>query len=282
MRDLFLAVDRADHGAAENGLAVENVVVIHDPVGGQARVEVVSRPRPQYRLDHVGDEQRPPMSPERKGGNVVDVGVGRSGYASELTSDADMQNGSRVLQTELPDHYTGAQRRRDLGLSDPAPVGGPARLMVFGDLLSYGHVLATAVMYINNLSSFHRPDATPEQYLPAYRGIAASLCASAERGARVEVMWDMKSERAAGGPRSAEGDRGHLRGNVLAQLGTRRVKVESQGFGPEGNPNYEFSIDAAGTSDPHPEKINGFTAPELEALVVITFLDDPPAQAGAQ
>ncbi|MEU2034657.1 alpha/beta hydrolase [Nocardia amamiensis] len=280
-------VDRANRGAAQHGLNVEYVVVIHDQAGGRSSVEVLSRPRPTYRLpaernDPVLFAPRPSVPAARAGGHTVDVGVGRSAFAVELTPIQDTMGRGLILQTELPQDFADAgQRRRNLGVLDPGPLPMPGALVLFADLLTHGEVLAAggnggvARFYVNNVSAHY----TAAQY----DALAARLPRTLAPGARIEVQWDMTSERAEGG---RPGDRGHIQGDLLmeaiervlppAVAGAFRV-MEHTVFDPPGNDDYLYSIDAGASNVLNAGTMALYTPPKPDHRMVIAYEPDAGA-----
>jgi hypothetical protein len=280
LRDLFTSVDRANRTAAEHGLNLEYTPVIHLPEGGLSSVELLPRPRPQHRLpatgyDPVMLEPRPPVPAAQAGGHIIDVGVGRSAFGVEMTSRAGQAGEGLVIQTELPgDFAIAGQRRRNLGILDPGPLGGPGSLMVFGDLLGHGQVLGghnggVARVYINNVSAGF-------SNMEPYLAIARQLGDMMIPGGRVEVQWDMKPEKPIeqGG---AVGDRGHIQGdllfNALDALNDPRwtISLEETIFPGDGNMDYRYSIDAGGSNRLDQGKMAKYTNPMPERRAVITF-----------
>ncbi|GAB2853879.1 hypothetical protein GCM10027176_65710 [Actinoallomurus bryophytorum] len=271
-RELLAVLDRANQGFAERGVHAEYAVVIHDPVDGQSHIDVLSRPRPQHRQDAVGHSPRPPAPAAARGGHTIDVGVGRSGYAAEMTPAADRQGGGLIIQTELPDAPLNGLRRRDIDIMDPAPLTGDGSVLVFGDLLSHGQVLAhgenggVARVYLNNVSAKF----THEQYAR----LGDQFIGMMSEGGRVEVQWDMKPEKAGGTP----GDRGHVQGDILVDVLRERgadISVTNEEFGVQGNDDYDYSIDAATRNDPDQSVIETFASPRPQFRTVIEFLSSP-------
>ncbi|WP_454198581.1 sigma-70 family RNA polymerase sigma factor [Nocardia sp. Marseille-Q1738] len=289
--DFLHTVDRANRGAAQHGLNAEYVVVIHDQADGRSSVEVLSRPRPTYRLpaernDPVLFAPRPSVPAARAGGHTVDVGVGRSAFAVELTPIQDTMGRGLILQTELPQDFADAgQRRRNLGVLDPGPLPMPGALVLFADLLTHGEVLAAggnggvARFYINNVSAHY----TAAQY----DALAAQLPRTLAPGARIEVQWDMTSERAEGG---RPGDRGHIQGDLLMEAieralppavgGAFRV-VEHTVFDPPGNEDYLYSIDAGASNVLNAGTMALYTPPKPDHRMVIAYEPDAGAPVAA-
>ncbi|WP_067654967.1 nucleotidyl transferase AbiEii/AbiGii toxin family protein [Nocardia harenae] len=259
--DLLHLIDEANRGAVANGIDVDYVLIIHDAIGDRATLQVLSRPQPQHRLpleqnlrhtDGAPFTRRPLPSarPAAEGAHTVDVGVGRSAFAAEMTPDVDRSGGGVVIQTELTSDYANAgQRRRDLGVLDPGALPVPGAVTVYADLLGGGGFLnagrngGVGRIFVNNVSA-HFSEAD-------YDALARSLPAALAPGARIDVQWDMKSERADGTGHPS--DRGHIRADLLLDA-IRRVHppavaeafriVESQVFAHPGNENYLYSIDA--------------------------------------
>ncbi|MFI6870194.1 hypothetical protein [Nocardia sp. NPDC050406] len=289
LSDFLHEVDRANRAATANGLDIEYTVVVHDPVDGRSSVEILSRPRPQHRLplaqnvfgpdnEAIAHQPRPAVPAAARGGHTIDVGVGRSAFAVEMTPDADKSGGGLIIKTELAsDKVVGAQRRRILGINDPGPLTQPGTVMVFGDLLGNGHILGdVARIYINNVSA----------KLPAeaYAAIAAELARTLAPGGRIELQWDMKPEEEGG----ERGDRGHIDGETLWQAiqdlyGNRPVPfriAEHTEFPPPGNTDYDYSIDAANTNNPNAARMAEIIPPLPEYRMVIVH--EPPVQASPQ
>lgn len=261
LADFLHGIDRANRGAAENGLTVEYAVILHDPVDGLSTVEVLPRPQPQHRLpldqlvfgpgnERIAPQPRPPVPAAAAGGHTIDVGVGRGAFGVEMTPAADRAGGGLIIKTELADAALAGQRRRDLGILDPGPLTEPGSVMVFGDLLGNSHLLGgdIARVYINNVSA-KLPDAV-------YDAIARNLSEGLAPGGRVEVQWDMKPDKVDGPP----GSRNHILGTKLwealervHQDGTNPFKlVERTDFPHPGNKDYDYTIDAGSSNKlPH-------------------------------
>ncbi|MEV4124616.1 hypothetical protein [Nocardia sp. NPDC049707] len=282
--EFFHAVDRANRGAAEHGLNIEYVVVIYDESGGRSTVDILSRPRPHYRMPAANNHPvlfapRPSVPAAAAGGHTVDVGVGRGGFAVEMTPEQDRSGGGLVLQTELPMDYADAgQRRRPLGILDPGPLTQPGSLMVWADLLTAGDVLnaggngGVARFYINNVSA-HFGDAE-------YDAMARTLPRTLAPGGRLEIQWDMKSELVEGGE---PGDRGHIQGDKLV-LAINRVLppsvaaafsvLEHTVFPHPGSAEYVFTIDAGASNVLNPQAMAKYSPPAPTDRMVIVY--EPP------
>ncbi|GAA5067131.1 glycerophosphodiester phosphodiesterase family protein [Nocardia callitridis] len=286
--DFLHGIDRANRGATEHGMNLEYVVVVHAAETGHSMVDVLSRPRPNYRLpleqnvfgsenEHIPLAPRQPAAEATGGGHTIDVGVGRSAFAVEMTPIADRATGGLIIKTELAnEHPIAGQRRRDLGIIDPGPLTERGTVMVFGDLLSDGKVLGdgtnggVARIFVNNVSA-HLDRA-------GYDAIAAALPDVLAPGGRIEVQWDMKPERAIedGG---AIGDRGHITGTDLVAAIDRRFGadngmfrvVEEREFGYPGNKDYDYSIDAGSRSEPDHARMATFSPPSPDHRMVIVY-----------
>nr|WP_212761660.1 alpha/beta hydrolase [Nocardia uniformis] len=251
--DFLRGIDRANQAAAALGLDVEYVAVIHRPVDGRSLVEVLSRPQPQHRLPAARNEPvylsapRPAVPAAAQGGHTIEIGDGRGGFGAEMLPTADRRGGGLLLQT-FPDTYVlAAQRRRDLGILDPAPLTPPGSVTVFGDMLSIGAVLNTddnqgvARVFVNNVRA--RLDDS------AYEVLVRTLNTVLAPGGRVEIQWDMKPATPGGEP----GDRGHIRGDLLMEA-VRRMSpeiraafrvVQDHEFSGPGNRNYLYTGEAS-------------------------------------
>ncbi|MCP9621018.1 hypothetical protein FOH10_26685 [Nocardia otitidiscaviarum] len=289
--DLLRQVDRANRGATENGLNLEFAVIVHDPADGAAAVEILSRPRPQHRLplaqnvfgpdnQPLPHQPRPSVPAAVAGAHTIDVGVGRSAFAVEMTPVGDRSGAGLVIKTELASDFAVAgQRRRNLGILDPGPLTEPGTVMVFGDLLFSGHVLGdgttgdVARIYINNVSA-KLPDA-------AYDALAAGLANTLAPGGRIELQWDMKPEKPIeNGGRL--GDRGHIDGDKLWEAIQRRYGdtggpfrvAESTEFPPPGNDDYDYTIDAGASNTLDAGKMAQFVPPRPDHRMVIVYDPD--------
>ncbi|MFC3964556.1 WXG100-like domain-containing protein [Nocardia jiangsuensis] len=287
-RDLLHLIDEANRGAAANGIDLDYVLVVHDPTGDHSTLQLLSRPRPQHRLplhQNLRHTDGAPFEPDplpsaraaAAGGHTVDVGVGRSAFAAELTPDADRAGGGLVIQTELTGDYTGAgQRRRDLGVLDPGALPLPGVVTVYADLLGAGRFLnvggngGIGRIFVNNVSA-HLGAAD-------YDALARALPAALAPGARIEVQWDMKSEQADDS--GYAGDRGHIQADLLLQA-LRRVNppaiadafhiVQTQVFDGQGNENYLYSIDAGVRNVMNAAAMARFAAPIPDHRMVIAY-----------
>ncbi|WP_253798669.1 hypothetical protein, partial [Nocardia amikacinitolerans] len=279
--DFFHAMDRANRGAEAAGLDIEYVVVIHDEANGRSSVDVLSRPRAQYRLpaqqSHpVRFVPRPSVPAAVEGGHTVDVGVGRGGFAVELTPAQDTSGRGLILQTELPMDYADAgQRRRNLGILDAGPLTRPGSLMVWADFLLHGAVLnvggngGVARYYINNVSA-HYGDTD-------YDTLARQLPHTLVPGAHIEIQWDMKSELVEGGE---PGDRGHIQGDKL-MLAISRVLppslaaafevTEHTEFAGDGSDEYLFTIDTGASNVLNPDAMAKYSPPQPTDRMVIVY-----------
>ncbi len=294
LADLLHEVDQANRGARENNLNLEYVIVDHGQTPeGHSVFEVSSRPRPQHALpledyrfgpghEKIPLAPREPTTHLTDGGRfIVDVGTGRSGFPEEMMPAGDRGHGNLVLKTELSEGYAvPAQRQRGLGILDPGPLTEPGSLMVYGDLLFGGKVLgdgetgAIGRLLLNNVNAKF-DDA-------AYDALAGRLPEIMAPGGRIEVQWDMKSERPPDDPRGRPGDRGHITGDELMQA-IRRVlppqiarrfevvDAETLEFGPEGPKDYYYSIQAAKSNEVDPGKLAGFTPPIPDHRMVIVY-----------
>ncbi|WP_067833220.1 LuxR C-terminal-related transcriptional regulator [Nocardia lijiangensis] len=281
MLDFFHAMDRANRGAEVAGLDIEYVVVIHDEANGRSSVDVLSRPRAQYRLpaqqSHpVRFVPRPSVPAAVEGGHTVDVGVGRGGFAVELTPAQDTSGRGLVLQTELPMDYADAgQRRRNLGILDAGPLTRPGSLMVWADFLLHGAVLnaggngGVARYYINNVSA-HYGDAD-------YDALAQQLPHTLVPGAHIEIQWDMKSELVEGGE---PGDRGHIQGDKLMLAISRVLRpsvaaafemIEHTEFEGDGSDEYLFTIDTGASNVIDPDAMARYSPPQPTDRMVIVY-----------
>ncbi|WP_216911449.1 hypothetical protein [Nocardia noduli] len=283
--DFLHDVDRANRAATDLGIEVEYTVVVHDPVDGRSGVEILPRPRPQHRLPlpqnvfgednhRITHQPRPTAPAVAAGGHTIDVGVGRSAFGVEMTPTADRAGGGLIIKTELASEFpVAAQRRRDRGVLDPGPLTEPGTVMVFGDLLFNGNVLAQAGVgsigriFVNNVSA---------KFSPAqYDALAAALVASLAPGARIELQWDTKPESATG----HVNDRGHIDGDQLLDALRRqfpdsdlpfRVEERTE-FPPPGNNDYDYTIDAGGSNVLNRAKMAGFAAPRPDHRMVIVY-----------
>ncbi|MET9485810.1 hypothetical protein [Nocardia sp. NPDC006630] len=288
LADFLHGIDRANRGAAENGLTVEYAVILHDPVDGLSTVEVLPRPQPQHRLpldqlvfgpgnERIAPQPRPPVPAAAVGGHTIDVGVGRGAFGVEMTPAADRAGGGLIIKTELADAALAGQRRRDLGILDPGPLTEPGSVMVFGDLLGNGHLLGgdIARVYINNVSA-KLPDAV-------YDAIARNLSEGLAPGGRVEVQWDMKPDKVDGPP----GSRNHILGTKLwealervHQDGTNPFTlVERTDFPHPGNKDYDYTIDAGSSNKLPHERMAEFSPPQPEHRWVISYEPDSDGNA---
>ncbi len=291
--DFLREVDRANRAATAHGLNIEYTVVVHDGADGKSTVEILPRPRPQHRLPlaqnafgpdntRIPHQPRPPVA-RVQGGHTVDVGVGRSAFAVEMTPAADRDGGGLIIKTELASDFAVAgQRRRDLGILDPGPLTEAGTVMVFGDLLTNGHLLTDAPagavgrIFINNVSA-DLPDAV-------YRAIAERLADTLAPGGRVEVQWDMKPEREGGKP----GDRNHILGTKLwdaidavyrdrKQPNPFRID-EHRVFPYPGNSDYDYTIDAGASNNLNTARMAAFNPPLPEHRMVLVYEPSPDAQ----
>ncbi|MBY8860888.1 hypothetical protein K7711_30740 [Nocardia sp. CA2R105] len=294
LTDLLHEVDRANRGARENGLNLEYVIVDHArSPEGRSMIEVFSRPRPQHALPleryrFGADHEKMPLVPReatmrRTDGArfIVDVGTGRSGFPEEMMPAADRGHGNLTLKTELSQGYAvPAQRQRGLGILDAGPLTQPGSLMVYGDLLFGGKVLgdgetgAIGRLLLNNVNAHFDP--------ATYQELARRLPEIMAPGGRIEMQWDMSSERPPGDPRGRLGDRGHIRGDELMQairealpeqIAARFETVDEQTreFGPEGPKDYYYSIQAAKSNEVDPGKLAGFKPPTPDHRMVIVY-----------
>ncbi|MFE3222507.1 alpha/beta hydrolase [Nocardia sp. NPDC059228] len=279
--DFLRQVDSANRGTGENGLNVEYTVVVHDAVDGKSAVEVLSRPRPQHRLpldQNIFGENNTRIQHERLPatgveGHTIDIGVGRSAFAVEMTPAADRAGRGLIIKTELASEFPiKGQRRRDLGILDPGPLTEPGTVMVFGDLLTQGNILSAAPtgevarIFINNVSAD-----LPEH---VYRDIAARLPETLAPGGRVEVQWDMKPEKLGG----EEGDRHHILGTKLWEAiewhyrdAENPFRQTGETFPPPGNENYDYTIDAGASNKLNTKVMATYNPPLPEHRMVITY-----------
>ncbi|MVU78976.1 hypothetical protein GPX89_17195 [Nocardia sp. ET3-3] len=287
--DFLRQVDSANRGAGEHGLNVEYTVAVHDAVDGRSTVEVLPRPRPQHRLpveQNVFGEENTRIRHKRLPatgveGHTIDIGVGRSAFAVEMTPAADRSGRGLIIKTELDSMFPiKGQRRRDLGILDPGPLTEPGTVMVFGDLLTQGNILTAAPtgevarIFINNVSA-KLPD-------HVYRDIAARLPETLAPGGRVEVQWDMKPEKTTGVP----GDRNHILGTKLWEAiewhyrdGENPFTHEYEEFPSPGNDNYDYTIDAGASNKLNTALMATYNPPLPEHRTVITY--DPHGEHGA-
>ncbi|MRH88616.1 hypothetical protein GFY24_14385 [Nocardia sp. SYP-A9097] len=287
--DFLRTVDSANRGATEHGLNLEYTVVVHDAVDGKSVVDVLPRPQPQHRLPlqqnvfgendtRIPHQPRPTVQAAGNGGHTVDVGVGRSAFAVDLTPEADRSGGGLIIKTELASEFPIAgQRRRDLGILDPGPLTAPGSVMLFGNLLFDGHILGDtgsgqiARVYINNVSA-ELPDS-------AYHPMAEGLAAAMAPGGRIEVQWDMKPQEEGGTP----GDRGHILGTKLWEAiealygdGANPFRVvELTHFPHPGNTDYDYTIDAGASNNLDTARMAGYSAPLPEHRMVIEYHPAP-------
>lgn len=287
LSDFLHSIDRANRGAAEHGVNLEYTVVVHNPVEGRSVVVVLSRPQPQHRLpleqNRFGeDNYRIPLQPRpaapaaQQGGHTIDVGVGRSAFAVEMTPPVDRAGGGLIIKTELADDFAVAgQRRRNLGILDPGPLTEPGTVTVFGDLLFHGDALgdggngAVARIFVNNVSAHFGPE--------VYDALAGRLPQVLAAGGRIELQWDMKPEKAVdlGGK---PGDRGHIRGDQLWDAIQRRPDLASRfrvdeytEFPHPGNENYDYTIDAGASNKLDANKMAQFVPPRPDHRMVIVY-----------
>ncbi|WP_278264894.1 hypothetical protein [Nocardia sp. AG03] len=285
MSELLHGVDRANRAATANGINIEYTVMIHDPVHGVSAVEVVPRPRPLHRLPleqiRFGEYNEPLPLAHRPptgvpNGHTIDVGVGRSAFAVEMTPPADRTGGGLVVKTELAESFAiPSQRRRGLGILDPGPLTEAGTVLVFGDMLGGGHILGdggtggVGRIFVNNVSAKLPPE--------AYLDIAANLEHTLAPGGRIELQWDMKSE-SADPSKGYPGDRGHIDGDhlwaALLDLYDNRppFRVEEYTeFPGAGNTDYDYTIDAGASNVLNKDKMEGFSAPRPDHRMVIVF-----------
>ncbi|PFX02261.1 hypothetical protein CJ469_02707 [Nocardia farcinica] len=292
--DLLREVDRANRAATALGVNVEYTVVVHDRVDGRAAVEILPRPRPQHRLpleqnvfgehnERIAHRPRPAAPAAATGAHTIDVGVGRSAFAVEMTPAPDRAGEGLIIKTELASEFpVAAQRRRDRGILDPGPLTEPGTVMVFGDMLFDGHVLAEdgagriGRIYINNVSAHFDDD--------VYDALARSMIDGLAPGARIELQWDMKPEKseADGG---YPGDRGHIDGDRLWEALERlfadselpfRIDERTE-FPGAGNDDYDYTINAGGSNVLDAGKMAKFTPPRPDHRMVIVYEPTGPA-----
>jgi Domain of unknown function (DUF4157) len=210
-----------------NGVDIEYLVIVREATtaGGQAEVQIVSRPR-QILAPAVGTPQTqlPSLREGATGRYVVDIGAGGAAYATDMTPQSDRAVGT-LVQTEVPDFATAAQVRRDLTLANIAPRSDPGSVTVLADALRnltvvFGRPAAgrgVRRLFINNINA---------RYQPAdYDQLAGELINVMGRGGQVEVQWDMSPElpnAAAGDRRRLPGSRDHIRGDLLRDALRRR------------------------------------------------------------
>ncbi|HEY1554244.1 MAG TPA: hypothetical protein VGF94_05385 [Kofleriaceae bacterium] len=269
--DQFVAmVDKANQGAAQNGLDIEYVIIVHRSVGGeghgQSMIEVLSRPKPRYR---VAAEQMatkgdaPAQLPDSKGKYVVDVGVGRSAAGSETSGHEPDK--TTLLQTELIDDAELGQTRRDMGVLDPAPVASKGGVLMYCDFLTSAEVIAgqdgVTKILLNNISAHLDPG--------QYPAIAAQLAKAMAKGGEIDVQWDMRDERGktdSDGKIVENGNRGHIQGTLLLDA-FKKLGIAVTSTTPPPI-KYQYSIDAARGNTP---KKNDFTNPDPQYRMVIKF-----------
>ncbi len=267
IRDVMRKVDAANQAAVENGLGVNYVVVVHQPVKDTAgsemsSVEIVARKQPRSR--HV--DQSAPKVPGNDGHGdlVVDHGVGRGGFAIE---SATVPEGGMIVQTDhISKAHAGQMSRKNAGITDAAPLTAPGSVTMFADLLMHPEILRGAAhepdagirqSFVNNVSAHF----TDEQY----QQFAQKLAEHMPEGSTVEFQWTMSSEREGG----KRGDRGHVDGDVtaeaLSKTGRDVSSIEADVV------NGDYTIDAATRAAADPDDVGKFVPPTPEERRVITF-----------
>jgi ribulose-bisphosphate carboxylase large chain len=267
LRSIMDKVDQANRAAAENGLAIEYVLVVHRPAKGAdgkelAFVEILARRKPQSYIADTSAQKLPGNGGE--GDLTVDVGVGRGGFAVEL---ATIEQGGLLVQTDyIGNAELGQMKRGTPGISDAGPVGGPGSVMVFTDFLmrpdmfTAGQGDGVNQVFINNVSAHLQED--------GYAQMAEQLAATMAEGGTIEIQWTDSPEKVGGKP----GSRGHVNGTTLAEF----LKKTGRSFtvvGPEGVPivGDNFTLDAAKNANADPDKVNDFVPPKPDFRVIIKF-----------
>lgn len=272
MRELMRKVDAANEAARANGLAIDYVLIVHRPAttaSGRelACVEILARRRPQSRVQSVPG---PTLAPNNGQGDlIVDVGVGRGGFAAEQTTPTP---GGLIVQTDyIGNAEVGQISRPAPGIADAGPVGAEGSVMVFTDFLmrpdlfrgtsAEAGTAGIRQVFINNVSADFKPR--------DYWELADQLAANMADGGTVEVQWTMSPESPGGKP----GSRNHIRGDRLVDYldGTKRP------FTQETLPvvGEDFTIDAATKATADPDRVAEYTAPVPERRIVITFHGAP-------
>ncbi|MGE0397013.1 MAG: hypothetical protein AB7T06_09865 [Kofleriaceae bacterium] len=274
LRGLMHNVDAANQAAAANGLGVNYVIIVHDPVEDPSgrklsHVEVVARKQPHSRL---AGEPVDLQANSGQGDLVVDIGVGRGGFAAE---SARPPPGGLVVQTEwIGNAKIGQASRSAPGVVDGGPLSPPGSVMVYGDVLKHPEILSGAnheknagikQMYLNNVSA--RP--TESDYVE----MAARMAGTMPQGSTIEVQWTDSPES----PGGRRGSRGHVDGLLLAQqlAQSGRKIAYSISNDPNDIVGSDFTLNQGKGAATSASEMSKFTAPVPDKRVTITFVDEP-------
>ncbi len=270
IRDVMRNVDAANQAAAENGLGVNYVVVVHQPSKDAAgselsHVEIIGRKQPRTR--HLAADAPKVPGNAGHGDLVVDHGVGRGGFAVE---SATVPEGGMIVQSDhISKAHAGQMSRENAGITDAGPLTAPGAVMMFADLLMHPGILKGAAhepnagirqSFVNNVSAKYEPD--------DYTRFADQLAEHMPEGSTVEVQWTMAPEKPVDQGGYA-GDRGHIQGDKVAaalEATGRSFHEES----PSPIPG-DYTIDAATRASADPDAVGKFTPPTPEKRRVITF-----------
>jgi hypothetical protein len=279
MRGLLHLVDEANKGARENGLQIEYVVVVENPVKDDDGIEhsivrVVARPVPQTRLPdakgQLGDKsgQLPSMPPGTQGDLTVDVGVGRGNFAAEMVSADDRAKGL-IVQTEHSSMSDIAMRVRGKGFANPAPIQIDGSVLVIADFLKHPKFLAAFAggsgpqpgvmrIFLNNVSA-HFKDGDYEQ-------VAKALSEIMGEGGQIEIQWTDT-------PEDAEGNsRGHIDGKKLAAaLEAAGIREVTPAHGAAKGDDFNWTIDSGASNTTDKDKFDKFSSPVPKYRTVIKF-----------
>jgi hypothetical protein len=278
LRAMMHKVDAANQAAVENGLGIDYIVIVHRPVTSAtgrevSTVEVVARRRPRSRVTPVAGTKLPANGGQ--GDLIVDVGVGRGGFAAEL---ATPPIGGLILQTEyIESAEIGQISRTAPGITDPGPVSSAGSVLVFTDFLMRPDLFrgtsaeagaGIKQVFINNVSA--DLDATD------YWSLVDQLTANIADGGTVEVQWTMSPESPGADP----GSRNHIQGKMLVDY----LHGSGREFTYEALPviGTDFTIDAATKASADPDRVANFTPPVPEERIVITFHGPPLRSRSAQ
>ncbi|MEO6897940.1 MAG: DUF4157 domain-containing protein [Caldimonas sp.] len=225
LHELMTRVSHVNNFNFENGVDYR-YVIWQTPArtpGAPAEVHVLTRPVPKPLPGGPLPPKLPPLEAGAGGQYIVDLGVGESSYAHDLTPATDREN-SLLVQSEPSDSPTRAQSSRGRGVELPGPHQDPHSVTVFGDALGnleqfFGRPSegrGVRRLFINNVNAY-LDDA-------GYRKLADQLKRVMGKGSRLEIQWDTTPELT---PKGQYKPRGHIQGDILNQaMGGRGYRYE--------------------------------------------------------
>ena len=205
LQDWIQKVNEANKTLLFNGVKREFVLLYSQDIDGSRDIFILSRPIWEMESPE-GIDQKQVSGTEADAPYIVDIGSGLSSYGIDMMGTEDRGESILVSTEFAPGFVDPSLVRSDLTWKNVAPRTDENTVVVIGDpLKTLGMLLgqkSVKTLFINNVNAEYQED--------DYKDLADQLLIVMANGGKVEVQWDLSSEK-----KGEDESRGHIQGDML-------------------------------------------------------------------